>query len=90
MIVLDTSSVFREVTKDSLNMNPKLFQDENLVFNIVYFNDLTKTSMKLQFVAKCSNLNRKRLFKLDLLFYFEEYSSGWRVSFFPHYKLTYN
>lgn len=42
MIVLDTSSVFREITKDSLNMNPKLFQDENLVFNIVYFNDLTK------------------------------------------------
>lgn len=76
MIVLDTSSLFRDITKDFLNMNTKLFKNENLVFNIVYFSDLTKKSMKLQFVAEYSNLNRKRLFKLYLLFYFEEYSSG--------------
>ena len=57
-------------------MNPKMFQNENPVFNAVYFNDLTKKSMKLQFVAKCTNLNRERLLKLELLFYFEVYSSG--------------
>lgn len=51
-------------------MNPTMFQNENPVFNTVYFNDLTKKIHEVTICSKMYQSKQRKTFKIRIAFLF--------------------